>query len=218
MVNKILIHPTYFPNLGHFIALWNADEILLEINDFFDKQTYRNRMYFLGANGKHMLSVPVRHSKSLQRRPTKDILISHEAPWQHYHWKSLETAYRSSPYFEFYEDDLRPLFEQKFDRLIDLNVATIQKVFDWLGKPFRYRLTNEWAPRPPEGYLDLRYLVDAKKTHDYVQHLTSYIQVFSDRHPFVPDLSILDLLFMEGPAAAGYLDKHKDLLFARVGQ
>ncbi len=207
---NILIHPTYFPNLGHFIALWNADKILWEINDHFRKQTYRNRMYFMGASGKQMLPVPVRHSKTAAQRPTRLVEISNERDWQRYHWKSLQTAYRSSPYFEYYEDELAPLFEQKFERLIDLNLATIRKIFELLDKDFQYEFTEEWHPKAPDGYNDLRYLAEAKTPHAYIARLKPYTQVFSDRHPFVPDLSILDLLFMEGPATAAYLKEHKD--------
>jgi len=212
MPANILIHPTYFPNLGHFIALWNADEVLLEINDHFRKQTYRNRMYFLGAGGKQMLSVPVRHSKTIAQRPTREVEISNDRDWQHHHWKSLETAYRSSPYFEFYEDDLAPLFERPYQKLIDLNIATIRKIFELLGKDFHFRYTTEWHPEAPAGFLDLRYLADAKNPHAYIGELTPYTQVFAGRHDFIPDLSILDLLFMEGPAASTYLKKHRALI------
>ncbi len=194
------------------IALWNADEIIFEIHDHFEKQTYRNRMIFLGAHGRQILPVPVHHAKSLQRRPTREVLIANDTDWPRHHRKSLETAYRSSPYFEYYEDDLMPLFEQRFDNLLDLNLATIAKVFELLGRPVTWRLTDEYRPQAPEGVSDLRPLVRAKQKHDYIDRLEPYTQVFSDRHPFVPDLSFLDLLFMQGPASVLYLEKHAPLV------
>lgn len=211
-MKRILLHPTYFPNIGHMIALWNAGEITFEIHDHFEKQTYRNRMIFLGAHGRQILSVPVQHAKSLQRRPTHQVKVVNDTDWQRHHWKSLETAYRSSPYFEYYEDDLMPLFDRRFDSLVELNLATIEKIFELLGRPLTWRLTGEYQPQAPQGVIDLRPLVRAKQKHHYIDRLEPYTQVFTDRHPFAPDLSFLDLLFMQGPASVLYLEKHAPLV------
>ncbi len=209
---NIVVHPTPFPSIGQMIAIWNAKQITFEIHDHFEKQTYRNRYYILGAHGKHLLSIPVKHSKSRQHIPTEKMLIANEFPWQKQHWKSIQTAYRSSPYFEYYEDRIEPLFEENFEKLMDFNIKSIRLIFELLNKPFNYIFTDEYQ-KEKQADSDLRYLVDAKTEFDYIKQLEPYIQVFSDRHEFIPDLSVLDLLFMLGPETEMYLDRHKDLFF-----
>ncbi len=212
MAKRILIHPVVFPSVSHFIVMYHANEILFEIHDHFEKQTYRNRYYIHGAHGKQLLTVPVKHSKSNRHRATKDIEIANEFNWQRQHWKSIETAYRTSPYFEYYEDDLKPLFEQKFDKLIDFNIKTIERIFELLDLAFRFSFTKKYE-KNPGGIIDFRYLVNAKSHFDFKERLSPYFQQFSDRNGFLPDLSMLDLLFMQGPEAAVYLKNHGDLFF-----
>ncbi len=211
MGKTVLIHPTYFPNIAHFIVMQEADEIVFEVKDFFEKQTYRNRAYIHGAHGKQLLTVPVRHAKSLSKKTTDQAEIVNDRNWLRHHWKSIETAYRTSPYFEFYEDDLLPFFNKKYEKLVDLNIQSISLIFNLLGWEKKVRFTEEYI-KSPSGMLDFRYLVDAKKDHDYIKKLEPYTQVFSDRNGFIPDLSFLDLLFMEGPASIEYLKKHKNLI------
>jgi hypothetical protein len=207
--NKIIIHPVSFPSIPHMIAMISAEKIIFEMHDFFEKQTYRNRYYIHTAHGKQMLSVPVKHSKSNTHRPTNSVIIANDFDWQRRHWKSLETAYRTSPYFEFYEDELRPLFKTRYEKLTDFNLATIKKIFDLLEIPLQYGFTDTYRENYNEG--DFRFLVDAKRPFDFLKTLSPYTQVFSDRQAFMPGLSVLDLLFMEGPAAKLYLEKHKGL-------
>ena len=102
----ILIHPTYLPNIAHFVAIVQAEQVCFEMDDNFQKQTYRNRAYIYGANGKLSLNIPVIHTQK-ERQKYRDVRIYNEDNWQLNHWKSLETAYRTSPFFEFYEDDLK---------------------------------------------------------------------------------------------------------------
>ncbi len=208
---KIIVHPAYFPPVTYFAAFFSAETVVFDIHAHFDKQTYRNRMYLHAAHGKQLLSVPVKHTKNMERLAMKKVKISYERNWQRQHWKTLETAYRTSPYFEFYEDDLYPLFEHKFEYLWELNLATVQKVFDLLNTDFDYELSQDYNPSP-EGFIDLRPLVDAKKKFDFIKQLPPYTQVFSNKNGFIPGLSILDLLFMEGPHAVNYLKKIAPLI------
>jgi len=108
----LLIHPTYFPSVSHFAAMLQADSVTFEVDDNFQKQSNRNRMYIYSANGLQLLNIPVKHSKD-ERRKYRDVQIEPAFNWQKQHFKSLEAAYRTSPYFEFFEDDLRPVFEKK---------------------------------------------------------------------------------------------------------
>src|SRR3990167_7681388 len=104
---NILIHPTYFPSISHFVAMAQSEQITFEIEDNFQKQTNRNRTYIYSPKGIQLLNIPVKHSK-LSHQKTKDIQIENDFDWQKQHFKSLEAAYRSSPFFEYFEDDIRP--------------------------------------------------------------------------------------------------------------
>ena len=109
---NIIIHPTYFPSISHYIAMLQADLVTLEMEDNFQKQTNRNRMYIYSPNGVQLLNIPVKHSIDKHQK-YKDVRIENDFGWQKNHFKSLEAAYRTSPFFEYFEDDFRPLFEKK---------------------------------------------------------------------------------------------------------
>jgi len=199
-----LIHPTYFPSIAHYVAFANAETLVYEMEDNFQKQTYRNRTYIYGANGKLMLNVPVRHSKKDKNQKYRDIEIANETAWQRLHWKSLESAYRTSPYFEYYEDELKPLFEKRYTHLIDINFDAIQVLNDCLQLDVDTSHTTEYQPIVTDGH-DFRKLVNVKKepTHGF----DTYTQVFEAKLGFISNLSILDLLFNEGTNALTYLEQ-----------
>lgn len=199
---KIVIHPTYFPNIAHFAAIVNANEVVFEMDDNFVKQTYRNRAYVYGANGKLGLNIPVIHSQK-NRQKYRDVKIFNEETWQNHHWKSLLSAYRTSPFFEYYEDELQPLFNQKTDFLLDFNLKCFEVICDCLQLECNTSKT-EIFQKNIEDKIDLRHLVNAKKEADYT--FETYTQVFSNKHGFISNLSILDLLFNEGPNALHYLE------------
>ncbi|SFZ93318.1 WbqC-like protein family protein [Flaviramulus basaltis] len=199
---NIIIHPTYFPNIAHFAAMINAKEIVFEMDDSFLKQTYRNRAYIYGANGKLALNIPVIHSQK-NRQKYRDVKIFNEENWQDIHWKSLLSAYRTSPFFEYYEDELLPLFTQKADYILDFNLKCFEVVCDCLQLDLNISKTETYQ-KIIEDKTDFRYLVNAKK--EMLQQFDNYTQVFSDKHGFTPNLSILDLLFNEGPNTLNYLE------------
>lgn len=201
-MNTILIHPGYFPSISQFVAVSQAEEVVLEMEDNFQKQTNRNRMYVYSPNGIQLLNVPIKHSKEAHQR-IKDIKLETAFDWQKQHFKSLEAAYRTSPYFEYFEDDLMPIFTKKHVFLMDLNLQTMELVSKCLGLPFSYQETKEYF-HDVTDIMDYRYLINGKKDQTIVE---SYTQVFDDKHGFINNLSILDLLFNEGRHALSYLKR-----------
>ena len=206
---NILIHPTYFPSISHFAAMVQSENITFEVEDNFQKQTNRNRAYIYSPNGIQLLNIPVKHSKESHQK-TKDIKIETDFDWQKQHFKSLEAGYRSSPFFEFFEDDIRPIFEKKYTFLLDLNF----EVFTILSKCFRLKLdyttTTEYFHEVNTTTItDFRGLVNGKKDLSVFE---SYTQVFDDKHGFINNLSVLDLLFNEGKYAMDYLKKQELIL------
>ncbi len=198
-----LLSSTYFGPIDYFAEIFQGEEIKIETEENYQKQSHRNRCSIYGANGRLDLNVPITHNKTIGKRlKSKDALIANEFDWQKLHWKSLESAYRTSPYFEFYEDDLSPLFEKKHKYLLDLNFEVLDTLQDLLQEEWNISKTDEYK-MSPEGVLDLRNEFSPKKESKIVT--PEYTQVFSDKYGFIPNLSILDLIFMEGTNAEGYL-------------
>lgn len=197
---NIIIHPTYFPSISHYIAMLQADLVTLEMEDNFQKQTNRNRMYIYSPNGVQLLNIPVKHSIDKHQK-YKDVRIENDFGWQKNHFKSLEAAYRTSPFFEYFEDDFRPLFEKKHEFLMDLNFETFELVNDALGIQFSIEKTDEYF-HEVTNLKDFRSLANGKKDTTQIEE---YTQVFNEKHGFINNLSILDLLFNEGRYAVDYL-------------
>ncbi|MBC2845746.1 WbqC family protein [Winogradskyella flava] len=197
-----LIHPTYFPNLEHFAAIVNADSIYFEVCDNYQKQSFRNRTEIYGANGKLSLTVPVNYSQK-NRQLYKDVKIANKDQWQLQHFKSLQSAYSMSPFFEHYIDDLRPLFEKQFEYILDLNLECFELLLDCLQVELTTYKTSIFE-KEPKDKKDFRVLV--KRNHQ-ANALDYYTQVFTKKHGFIPNLSILDLLFNEGPNSELYLKR-----------
>jgi hypothetical protein len=199
---NILLHPTYFPSISHFAAMAQADQITFEIEDNFQKQTNRNRTYIYSPNGIQLLNIPVKHSKESHQK-TKDIKIESDFDWQKQHFKSLEAAYRSSPFFEFFEDDIRPIFEKKHTFLLDLNFEALAITSKCLRMKLDYDTTTEYFHEVDSNTVtDFRFLVNGKKDTSLFE---TYTQVFDDKYGFLNNLSVLDLLFNEGKYALEYL-------------
>ncbi len=204
-MNTILLHPTYFPSIVQMAAVAQSEKVVFEIHDNYQKQTYRNRAYIAHANGKLLLNVPIKHSGKGQRQQTKDVTVENAFPWQSQHWKSLQTAYRTSPFFEYYEDDLVSLFTVPVTHLMEHNHTIFHGLGELLGIETTFETTSEYLEKPPQK--DLRYLANAKKGKKYL--LTPYTQVLEAHHDFLPNLSVLDLLFNEGPNALDYLESQQ---------
>lgn len=202
--SMILLQPTYFSAILHYVAIAKSTGVVFEVEDNFQKQTYRNRCYIYTAQGKQILNVPVQHSKE-NKQKTKNVKIDYKDDWHKQQLKTLKTAYSSSPFYEFYIDDLLPVFEKKKTFLLDLNFLAHEIIMDALQLEIPMKKTTEYEKEPK--LLDLRILAEDKPKITY--NLERYIQVFSENHGFIPNLSILDLLFMEGPNALNYLESQK---------
>ena len=198
-----LFIPTYFAPISQYAAILTSDKIVFEMEDNFQKQSYRNRSYIFNTNGKQLLNIPVKHPATKERKKTKDTLIENITPWQDQHFKSLKTAYRNSPFFEFYVDDLAPLFHKEYTFLQDLNIDTFLFISDALQLDLSFKKTTNYQVNSIEE--DFRNLADIK--HQPTKLVQRYIQMFDDKHGFIPNLSILDLLFMEGPNTLSFLER-----------
>ena len=201
-MNNILLYPTYFPSISHYIAMVDAKTVTFEVEDTFQKQTNRNRMYIHSPNGIQLLNISVKHNGSNEK--FKDIKIDNQYNWQKNHFKSLEAAYKNSPFYEYFVDDLRPLFEKKHEFMLDLNLEIFELINDALGISIPFEKTPEYFHEVSDK-MDFRYLVNGKKDTTQIE---PYTQVFDDKNGFINNLSILDLLFNEGRYAVDYLKQH----------
>jgi WbqC-like protein len=197
----IVVQPSYFAPISQFAVIVKHKDICLEVCDNYQKQTYRNRCYIYGANGKLMLNIPIVHNKKEGRQLTRDVKMEPYFNWQKQHLKSIKTAYQTSPYFEFYEDDITDFFNRDYTNLGALNLASFKMVLEMLDLDVKI---SETASYETSYNKDYRYLVDAKVTHPF--KFDTYTQMFDNKYGFIPNLSILDLLFMEGPNALNYLE------------
>lgn len=200
----IVVSTAYFPPISYFIFFAKSGKVFIEQMETFPKQTYRNRCEILTAAGKIKLVVPV--SKPMGNHTlTKEIIISYRENWPLHQWKSIQAAYRSSPYFNYYEDVIRPLFEMNEHRLVDHNHKILNVLLKILGLNPEIEFTSDYFHQP-EGLTDLRHTISGKKKSPG-NDLLPYPQVFNHKTGFIPDLSILDLLFNLGNEAKAYLEK-----------
>ena len=197
-----LFTTTYFPSVSYMARFLKEDAPVVEVWETYRKQTYRNRCRVMTANGVESLTVPVVKVNG-NHTMTKDILVSDHAPWQHIHSRCMESAYKASPYFDHYYDYLRPIFEGHFERLIDLNDAALEAVLKMLKVKKAIVHTTDYER---EAENDLREAFSPKKPLD-ASLFPAYYQVFGTKFPFAADLSVLDLVFNEGPEAAAYLEQ-----------
>jgi hypothetical protein len=202
-MNAILL-PTYFPSISQFVAIIQSDGITFETEDNYQKQTNRNRAYIYSPNGLQMLNIPIKHTQNLHQK-TKDVKLETAFDWQKQHFKSLEVAYRTSPFFEFFEDEIQPIFTKKHTFLMDLNLETIDVVLKCLRLKNNYHKTTEYF-HEVANYNDFRNLANGKKDTSIFEN---YTQVFDHKHGFLNNLSILDLIFNEGKFALDYLKTQK---------
>ena len=197
---NLLIHPNYLPAISQLKLIIDSKKLIFEINDNFQKQTHRNRTYIYGANGLLLLSIPVIHSQK-NRKKFKDVKIAYDYDWLTQHLKSFQISYRSSPFFEYYEDKLVDLYVRREKYLYDFNLRSIDVLFDMLQINIEYDFTKGYS----EQYSDiLDYRNNYKKLNSSFK-IKEYTQVFESKHGYIENLSVLDLIFNEGPNAINFL-------------
>tara|TARA_B100000683_G_scaffold147584_2_gene143027 strand:+ start:1593 stop:2201 length:609 start_codon:yes stop_codon:yes gene_type:complete len=190
-------------SISYYKLLSQAKNILIDHGEHFVKSTNRNRAKLPGPNNVLLLSVPLKNGKH-QRKAMKDIQISYDHPWQKLHWKTLCACYQSSPYFEFYEAELKNILDSKHNKLIELNKEILDWVMEKIQLELKIEYTNDYILPVEPHILDLRS--SRKESYSgFNLSYTPYIQVFEDRLGFQADMSILDLLFNEGPNTISFL-------------
>ncbi len=202
-MQDVLLPLFYLPPVSWFtVFLDENNRVFLERYEHFPKQTYRNRANIYGANGKLSLIIPVRHDGC---RTFKDVKISYAEDWQKIHWKSIKTAYQSSPFFEFYEEQLSRIFEMKPEFLLDLNHKALEIIQTILKSNTSFDFTERYVAEP--GMLDFRNSFLAKDQSEL--GFNPYYQVFSDRLGFLENLSVIDLICNKGPESVTYIKSLK---------
>lgn len=203
MIEKGAVLPMfYLPPVEYFAQLnrYNPD-FVIEKREHFPKQTYRNRANIYSPDGILTLVVPVVKGSKVHT-PVKDVKISYDFRWQRLHWMSLQGCYRRSAYFEYYEDEFAPFYEKKETFLFDYNDQLLQLILKLLKIKTTINHTETYEAEYPE-LADFRHAISSKKESDFQQK--PYFQVFEERHGFMKNLSIVDLLFNQGPQSLNYL-------------
>ena len=192
---------SYLAPVSYYKQIANSESVVIEQYDNYIKQTYRNRCRIASSNGIMDLSIPVRKEEA--KCKTKDIRIAYSDNWQQIHWRAIESAYSSSPFFEYYRDDFEPFFRIKKEFLIDLNTELQSLVLKLIDISTPIVFTTEYKDLFSEKELDLRDFFHPKKEYPY--QLKPYYQVFGQKFGFQKELSIIDLLFNMGPESVFYL-------------
>ncbi len=199
----ILLSTSYFPPISYMSQIAKTDSVLIEAHENFQKQSYRNRCYIAGPNNKQILNIPVVRPDGNHTAISK-VIFSTDVNWKKQHWNSIITAYNSSPFLLYYQDEIKDCLFAEYSSLLELNTAVLKLILELLQIKTNIEFTKSFDPNPSK-ITDLRNTIHPKKSSLIVNNQKTYSQVFDDRSSFLPDLSILDLLFNLGPDARGYL-------------
>jgi hypothetical protein len=199
---SIILSTTYLGPIEYFAKVALNDDIILDPYENYIKQTYRNRCLIATANGKFPLIIPVNRPNGNHTK-VKDVQISYFEKWQQLHWRTLNTAYSHSPFFLFYQDVFKPFYHKQYKYLVDFNEALFQTVLDLLKLKPQHSFSDKYIETIDLNSTDYRNSFSPKKKSETI--FPNYIQVFEEKHGFIPNLSIIDLLFNEGPASIEYL-------------
>lgn len=207
MPGKILLSTAYLPPVDYFSLIADAGEICLEAHENYIKQSYRNRCYILSSQGAHLLSVPV-FEGSRHKVPVRQVRIDYSKRWQQVHLRAIVSSYRCSPYFEFFYESLEKIILADNEFLWDLNMELLKALLKMLKIKKPLYISEEFAP-PANDPGDFRYRPDPAKPPLFEHR--RYLQVFSATHEFIPNLSIIDLIFNQGPDATEYLGERQKI-------
>ncbi|MDR0866520.1 MAG: WbqC family protein [Candidatus Symbiothrix sp.] len=199
----MILTTAYLAPVEYYTQLNRAQPIIIEKQDNYIKQTYRNRCVIASANGLQTLSIPIVKPDSLKCL-TRDIRIAEHGNWRHLHWQAIVSAYNSTPFFEYYADDFRPFYEKESDFLFDFNEQLRELVCTLLDISPAVSYSSEYITEISSDTLDLREAIHPKKA-PFTQDFKPYYQVFESKYGFRANLSIIDLLFNMGPEAVLYL-------------
>jgi hypothetical protein len=192
----VCLSMAYLGPVAYYQALGKGDSIVLEQYEYYVKQSYRNRCNIAGPNGVLALTIPI-EKNGKEKILVRDIRISEHDDWQIQHWRSIESAYNSTPFFEYYKDDLVHFYRKKWNFLWDFNLEIQSTILNLLELQPNIGFTDEYKVKLDENYLDLRQSIHPKIENQLFSN-NSYYQVFEQRFGFQPNLSIIDLLFNMG--------------------
>ncbi|HMO39672.1 MAG TPA: WbqC family protein [Saprospiraceae bacterium] len=215
MSKHLLIELQYLPPVQYFASLARAPVVLLEAHEHYQKASYRNRAHIAGANGVLRLSVPLEKGKN-EQQPIREVRIAHHERWQALHWESIRSAYGNAPFFLHYADVLAPFYQQKYTWLWDWNFDLLQLLLSACQLQIEVQLSDAYYSTPPPHLLDLRNAIHPKTQRQQPEPAfkpTRYPQVFEEKQGFLPNLSILDLLFCTGPETAPILKTSSEKAF-----
>jgi hypothetical protein len=191
--HRMILSTAYLPNVQYFTKLLH-EKAVVEQHENYPKQTYRNRCEILTANGVMAVTVPVKHNGSKMK--TKDVQIDYTDDWQRLHWRTINTAYRSSPFFVYYADDFLPFYTSKEKFLLDFNCKILCKLIELLGLQIEITLSDDYLHDYDADYRNL--ITPKNKPEDTAFSPVPYYQVFGNKFGFQPNLSAIDLLCNEG--------------------
>ncbi len=206
-IDKVPILTTaYLPPIDFFASIYRYKKLLLEGCESYQKQSYRNRCNILTANGSLSLIIPIDHS--CNRSSIKEVKIDNSSPWQIKHWRAILSAYKSSPFFDFYDLYLEPFFTKRYNFLFDFNLELLLEIIDLLNIGIDIEVTTNYNIDYDSSYLDFRNSFHPKQSAISLslKNMSKYHQVFAHKYEFVSNLSILDLLLNEGPISYRYLE------------
>ena len=209
MTDAILLELHYLGSIPYFCKLLHTPEVCIEQQEHYRKGSFRNRCYIGTAQGARALSIPLLSGKH-QQAPIREVRIDAQSRWQQTHWRSIQTAYGSSPFYAYYAPELAPLYERPHRWLFDFCWEAQQCLFQLLGVAPALQRSTAYATTLPERWIDFRHQLLPRNYATYSDdqyQIVPYPQVFEDRQGFVPNLSLLDLLFCTGPEALVYLQQ-----------
>ena len=201
MTGRLLVSSAYLPPIEYFSLILNSDEVIVEKEENYIKQTYRNRCYILSSHGPQLLTVPV-YLGSVHKTPVKNIRIDYSKRWQQVHLRALRAAYSAAPYFEFYFEDLETEILKHYEFLLDLNESLTDLILKIIGVKNTISFSTQFTPVGVTDS-DFRYKITPKDESSYRRK--EYHHVFKSKEDFVSRLSIIDLIFNMGPEAIHYL-------------
>lgn len=202
--SESLLSTAYLPPVEYMSVIYRSDKVEIEQCENYQKQSYRSRCHIYSANGPLPLIIPVERAGT-HSVPVKDIRIDYSRKWQQQHWRAIVSAYRMSPFFEYYEDDFAPFFTKEEPFLFDFNTKLTELLLSLTGIRKNLSFTGFFEKEPGRGVSDFRESIHPKRVSLPEMKNGQYHQVFAHKSGFIPNLSSLDLLFNEGPDSISYL-------------